>query len=56
MRRRWPVIALILLTAACGDRRTFNAQYDETANTISERARAIDANLAQEEAERNGQR
>lgn len=53
---RWCLPVLTLLLAACADRRDFGERYDDTANEIATRAEAIDANLANAEAEANNQR
>ena len=42
---------LVLFTAACSDRRDFDERFDDTADEISQRAEAIDANLANAEVE-----
>ena len=48
MRLLVPILALVL--AACGDRRSFDERYNDTSAELEQRARAIDQNLAANEA------
>ena len=42
-------LALVLLSlAACGDRRSFDERYNDAGAALEEKARAIDANIANE--------
>ena len=44
---RMALFGLALLTAACGDQRSFDERFDGTENEIAARANAIEANLAE---------
>jgi len=51
--RRWAImlLALALAPGACRNRPSFDERYQDTANTIDERARTLDAELNQAEAD-----
>ncbi len=44
------LLALALVPPACRDRPSFDERYENTANTIDERARTLDAELDQADA------
>lgn len=42
---RWTAALLLLLATACGERRSFDDRYDDTAAELGNRAARIDAEL-----------
>ena len=45
------LLALALAPTACRDRPSFDERYEDTSNTIDERARTLDAELNQADAD-----